>query len=285
MRGALWIVLASLVGATMTALIKHVGQRIPVVEILFVRQFIVIAILTPVLVHHRRTVFKTEVMRYHVLRGVFGAIAMTTGFTAMVHLPLAEATAISFAKTLFMTLLAIVFLGEKVGIRRWSVTIIGFIGVLIIIRPDTDNVNAYALLALLSSMFVAGIMILLKKLARTEPSATIMIYQSMFVTGLLVGPAIYFWVAPTWLELGLILIIGLLMSMMQWLMIQGLKAAEAVAVAPVEYLRLLFATAIGIVVFAEIPTVWTVAGSAIIIGSTFYTIRRNAKRKKVGEGG
>jgi len=269
----------------MAAFIKHVGQRIPVVEILFVRQLIVIGILMPVITQNRRTILKTDVLRYHLLRGVFGAIAMTAGFTAMVHLPLAEATAISFAKTLFMTLLAIVFLGEKVGIRRWSVTIVGFIGVLIIIRPDTDNVNVYALLALVSSMFVAAIMILLKKLARTEPSSTIMFYQSIMVTGLLVGPAIYFWVTPTWLEVGLILVIGLLMSMMQWLMIQGLKAAEAVAVAPVEYARLLFATIIGIVVFAEIPTVWTVTGSAIIIGSTLYTIRRNAQRKQAGESG
>ncbi|MBT6095294.1 MAG: DMT family transporter [Rhodospirillaceae bacterium] len=268
----------------MAALIKFIGQRIPVFEILFVRQLCVLVVLAPVIARTHRTIFKTKVLRFHLMRGGFAAIAMATGFTALVHLPLAEATAISFARTLFMTLLAIVFLREAVGIRRWSVTIIGFIGVMIIIRPDADNVNVYALLALLSSLFVAGIIIVLKMLSSTEPPSTIMTYQSVMVTAVMAGPAIYLWVMPTWPEVALIVVIGGLMSMMQWVMIQGLKAAEAVAVAPVEYARLLFVTIIGIVFFNEIPTAWTIAGSAIIIGSTLYTIRRNAMRKQRGDG-
>jgi drug/metabolite transporter (DMT)-like permease len=283
-RGSFWVLLASLIGAVMAALIKFIGQRIPVFEILFVRQLCVLVVLAPVIARTHRTIFKTKVLRFHLMRGGFAAIAMATGFTALVHLPLAEATAISFARTLFMTLLAIVFLREAVGIRRWSVTIIGFIGVMIIIRPDADNVNVYALLALLSSLFVAGIIIVLKMLSSTEPPSTIMTYQSVMVTAVMAGPAIYLWVMPTWPEVALIVVIGGLMSMMQWVMIQGLKAAEAVAVAPVEYARLLFVTIIGIVFFNEIPTAWTIAGSAIIIGSTLYTIRRNAMRKQRGDG-
>lgn len=279
-RGGVWVLLASLIGATMGALIKFVGQRIPVFEILFIRQLCVLAILAPVVIRSRKTVFKTKLFRLHLMRGTFAAVAMSTGFTALVHMPLAEATAISFARTLFMTLLAIIFLREVVGLRRWSVTIVGFIGVLIIIRPGTDAMNAYALLALVSSMFVAAIMIVLRKLSQVERPSTIMIYQSFFITAIMVGPALYFWVWPDWHELALILVIGTLMSNMQWVMIQGLKAAEAVAVAPVEYARLLFATLIGIVFFAEIPTVWTVTGATIIIGSTFYTIRRNAMLKR-----
>ena len=96
----------------------------------------------------------------------------------------------------------------------------------------------------------------------------------------MVGPAVYFWVIPTWQEIFIIMVIGGIMSMMQWAHIQGMKVAEAVAVTPVEYARLLFATIIGIVVFSEVPTVWTLAGSTVIIGCTFYTIHRNAIRKK-----
>lgn len=279
-RGALWVLAASLLGASMGALIKFVGQRIPVFEILFIRQLCVLAILSPVVLHNRKTVFKTKLLKFHVLRGMMSVVAMATGFTALVHMQLAEAVAISFARTLFMTLLAIVFLHEVVGVRRWSVTIIGFIGVLVIVRPGTENMNVYALFALTSAMFVAGLTIVLRKLSQIEPASTIMAYQSSFITVIMAGPAFYYWVWPTWHEIALVLVIGLLMSNMQWFMIQGLKAAEAVAVAPIEYTRLLFAGIIGIIFFAEIPTAWTLAGSAIIIGSTLYTIHRNALRKR-----
>jgi drug/metabolite transporter (DMT)-like permease len=279
-KGALWILGAALLGACMGALIKYVGRRIPVFEILFVRQCIVLAILSPVIVQNHRTVFKTKYLKLHIVRGLFAVVAMSAGFTAMVHMPLAEAVAISFARTLFMTLLAIFFLREVVGIRRWSMTIIGFIGVLVIVRPGTEHMNVYAWLALLSAMFVAALTIVLRKLSQVEPASTIMAYQSSIIAMVMAGPAFYFWVPPTWQEIAMILVIGALMSTMQWSNIQGLKVAEAVAVAPIEYTRLLFAGIIGIIFFAEIPTVWTLAGSTIIIGSTLYTIHRNALRKR-----
>ena len=278
-QGSIWIILASLFGAVMGGVIKFVGQRIPVFEILFIRQICVLLIISPLLLRNPIKLFKTNKLKLHVMRGTFAAIAMITGFTALVHLPLAEATAISFAQTLFTTLLAIIFLKEAVGIRRWSVTIVGFIGVLIIIRPSTDSINEYAILALISSLFVAGIIILLRRLAQTDNPSTIMAYQSLFVTVIMSGPAFYLWIMPTWLELALTLMIGVLMSAMQWVRIQGMKVAEAASVAPFEYIRLIFATLIGIIIFSEIPTIWTVTGSAIIIGSTLYTLKRNALRK------
>ena len=278
-QGSIWIILASLFGAVMGGVIKFVGQRIPVFEILFIRQICVLLIISPLLLRNPIKLFKTNKLKLHVMRGTFAAIAMITGFTALVHLPLAEATAISFAQTLFTTLLAIIFLKEAVGIRRWSVTIVGFIGVLIIIRPSTDSINEYAILALISSLFVAGIIIVLRRLAQTDNPSTIMAYQSLFVTVIMSGPAFYLWIMPTWLELALTLMIGVLMSAMQWVRIQGMKVAEAASVAPFEYIRLIFATLIGIIIFSEIPTIWTVTGSAIIIGSTLYTLKRNALRK------
>ena len=278
-QGSIWIILASLFGAVMGGVIKFVGQRIPVFEILFIRQICVLLIISPLLLRNPIKLFKTNKLKLHVMRGTFAAIAMITGFTALVHLPLAEATAISFAQTLFTTLLAIIFLKEAVGIRRWSVTIVGFIGVLIIIRPSTASINEYAILALISSLFVAGIIIVLRRLAQTDNPSTIMAYQSLFVTVIMSGPAFYLWIMPTWLELALTLMIGVLMSAMQWVRIQGMKVAEAASVAPFEYIRLIFATLIGIIIFSEIPTIWTVTGSAIIIGSTLYTLKRNALRK------
>jgi drug/metabolite transporter (DMT)-like permease len=206
---------------------------------------------------------------------------MLTGFTAVVHLPLAEVTAISFVRTLFTTILAILFLKEVVGVRRWSSVIVGFIGVMVIVRPEPENINAYALLAIASAFFVSSINIVMRKLSQIENSSTIMVYQSIIVTLAMAGPAIYLWVMPTWDEVFFIVVIGSLMSLMQWIFIQAFKVGEAAAIAPMEYSRLLYAAVIGIVFFAEIPTLWTLTGAVIIIASTLYTLHRNTLKKQL----
>jgi drug/metabolite transporter (DMT)-like permease len=279
-RGSLIILVASFVSVIMSALIKQVGQNIPVVEILFIRQLLVLAIISPVIIKHIDTIFLTKVFRYHFLRSAFSVVAMFTGFTAVVHLPLAEVTAISFVRTLFTTVLAIIFLKEVVGIRRWASVVIGFIGVLVIVRPDADNINAYAILAIVSALFVSGINIVMRKLSQIENPSTIMAFQSIFITLVMAGPAYYFWVTPSLEEAIFILMIGGLMSLMQWMFIQAFKVGEAAAIAPMEYARLLYAGFIGIVFFAEIPTTWTLTGAGIIATSTLYTMHRTALKKK-----
>ncbi|WP_020591593.1 DMT family transporter [Kiloniella laminariae] len=307
-RGSLLVLLAALSGACMGGLIKMIGQRIPVFEILFIRQLFAVSIIAPVVIRNWRTTFRTTLFRFHLLRGVCSGIAMSAGFTAVVHLPLAQVTAISFVRTLFTTLLAIIFLREVVGIRRWSVTIVGFIGVLIIIQPDLSSgseavgetlltleaflaatttfvqEHLYALLALTGAFFVAAVMIILRKLSQVDKPSTIMAYQYSFITLYMIGPAIWFWVPPSLTDVLIIGVIAALMSLMHWLYIQAFRVAETVAVAPMEYSRLLFATGIGIVFFGEIPTVYTLSGAAIIIASTLYTIHRNALRKRQDQG-
>jgi drug/metabolite transporter (DMT)-like permease len=279
-RGSLIVLVASLLSVLMTSLIKHVGQSIPVIEILFIRQILVVVIISPVILKNIDTVFTTRVFRFHALRGSLSVIAMLTGFTAVVHLPLAEVTAISFVRTLFTTILAIFFLKEIVGVRRWSSVIVGFIGVLVIVRPEPDNINTYALLAIASAFFVSCINIVMRKLAQIEKPSTIMAYQSIFVTLVMAGPAIYLWVTPTLDEVFFIVVIGGLMSLMQWIFIQAFKVGEAAAIAPMEYARLLYAVFIGIVFFAEVPTPWTLGGAGIIVASTLYTLHRNALKKR-----
>ncbi len=279
-RGSLIVLVASLLSVLMTSFIKHVGQSIPVVEILFIRQILVVVIISPVILKNIDTVFTTRVFRIHALRGSLSVVAMLTGFTAVVYLPLAEVTAISFVRTLFTTILAIFILKEVVGVRRWSSVIVGFIGVLIIVRPEPENINAYALLAIASAFFVSCINILMRKLSQIEKPSTIMAYQSIFVILFMAGPAIYLWVTPTLNDVFFIVAIGGLMSLMQWIFIQAFKVGEAAAIAPMEYVRLLYAVFIGIVFFTEIPTLWTLGGAGIIVASTLYTLHRNALKKR-----
>lgn len=279
-RGGLLVLLATLFITVMTAIIKLIGQKFAVVEILFIRQIFVLLFCAPVIIKNHRTVFVSEHKRIYFLRALLSAVAMITGFTAVVYLPLAEVTAISFGRTLFTTILAIVFLKEVVGIRRWTGTLVGFAGVIIIVQPDTDHINLYAVLAIISAFFVASNMIILRKVSQIDNPSTIMAYHGVLITLVMAGPAIYYWKTPDLQELAIILLAGGLMSIGQYLTIKGFKVGEAAAIAPMEYVKLLFATAIGIYFFNEIPTVWTIVGALFIVGSTLYTMHRNSVRKQ-----
>ena len=211
-RGSIWMVLSSLVFAVMATCIKLLGQDLPVIEILFFRQMFVILVVLPAIARGFPTVLVTSRWPVHLTRALLAFVAMTAGFTALVHLPLAEATAISFARTLFTTILAVVFLHEVVGWRRWTATLVGFLGVVVVARPSPEQFNEYALLALLSACFVAALQIALRSLAQTERPVTIMAYQNVCLSLLLAGPAAYLWVTPTWEQVAFLAAIGVLMS-------------------------------------------------------------------------
>ena len=278
-RGSVWLLVGGLFATVMVTGIKFVGQRLPVLEILFFRQMFVFVLLSPVLAREFPGTFRTNRLKLHLSRCAVSIVAMTTGFTAIVHLPLAEATAISFSRAMFATLLAIIILKEIVDIRRWGATIVGFLGVIVIVRPTAEGVNEYALLALFSASLVACNLIMTKSLSATERPSTIMAYHAGLLTAAYAVPAWWLWIEPTWTDMGFIVGIALLMSIVQYCMIRGYKEAEASAAQPLEYVRLIYAAAIGLVVFAEVPTVWTWSGAALIIGSSLYTIRRNTIKK------
>ncbi len=279
-RGGIFLLLAGLFTAVMSGLIKKIGQDFAIVEILFIRQICVLLIISPVILKHSRTAFKSDHKRIHLLRTAFSTIAMITGFTSIVYLPLAEAITLSFGRTLFATLLAIFILNEIVGIRRWVGTLVGFAGVLIVAHPSPDNVNIYAILAIISAFFVAANMIILRKITQIDSPLTIMSFQSVSIALIMAGPAFYYWKTPNLEELILIVMAGGLMSVAQYLTIQAFKAGEAAAIAPMEYTRLLFATVIGVLYFNELPTLWTLTGALLIIGSTLYTLHRSSIRKQ-----
>ena len=274
-RGSLWLLTGGLFATVMITGIKFAGQRLPVLEILFMRQLFLFIMLTPILAREFPGAFRTKRLKLHFTRCAVSIVAMVTGFTAIVHLPLAEATAISFSRALFATVLAVLILKELVGIRRWGATLVGFLGVLIIVQPSSDGINAYALLAIVSAALVSCNLIMTKKLTTTEKPKTIMAYHAGLLKIAYAGPCWWLWVEPTWPEVGLIIGLAGLMSAVQYCIIRGYRDAEASAAQPLEYVRLLYAAAIGFLVFAEIPTTWTWVGAALIIASSLYTMKRN----------
>lgn len=279
-RGALWILVAALFFSIGVVFIKEVGQRIHITQILLVRQGVMFLTVLPLLAGSFPGVLKTEYFSIHMARILLALVAMLTGFSAVIHIPLAQATAISFAKTFFITLFAIMFLKETVGIRRWSAALIGFVGILIMVRPDADGLNVWALAAVVGAAAAGMVMIILRYLSQFERTITIMTYQVIFIGMLMLPAAIYFWKAPTQEEWLLMLGIGITSFFGQWCNIRAFRVGEATAIASLDYTRLIYATLFGAIFFSEWPTFETFLGAFIIIGASLYTVVREAQLGK-----
>ncbi|MEP3277346.1 MAG: DMT family transporter [Stappiaceae bacterium] len=279
--GCLWTILASLLFTVMVALIKELGQNLHVAQIIFIRQMIMMLVAAPILFHSLPHSLHTNYPGLHALRIILASTAMLAGFTAVVHLPIAEATAIGFSRSFFITLLAIFFLGEVVGKHRWAATIIGFIGIIIILRPTGEGaLTYYGLLSVLAAACAAAVTITVRKLGQHESATTILSYQATFVGLVMLGPTIWYWTTPTFMEVGLLLATGLVSWAGQMSNIKAQQNGEANVLASLDYIRLLFAGFIGWYFFSEVLDIPTLIGSAIIICAALYTLRREARLRR-----
>jgi drug/metabolite transporter (DMT)-like permease len=210
--------------------------------------------------------------------------AMFGGFYSVVHLPLADATALSFTKPLFVIVLAVIVLKEKVRIRRWSATIGGFIGVLVMLRPGA-GIEPAAIVGIGAALAVAGVVIMVKDLTKTEQPIAILFYFGLVSTVIALAPALWFWQQPTWWELTLLIAIGALGAGGQGATVRSYLCGEATFVAPFDYTRLLYAGFLGWLFFAEVPDSWTWIGAGIIVASTLYIAYREAELNRQKRGG
>ena len=273
-RGGLWLLFAGIFFVAMTGLIKEAGQTIPVVQILLLRQIFMGVTVFPAIARNFPRALKTRAWKWHALRVLAALTAMVCGFTAVVHIPLADATAIAFSKSFFITIFAILLLGETVGIRRWSAIATGFLGVLVMVGP-TGAMNAfYSLLAVVGAASAGLALVSIRRLSRQDSPLTILTYQIIFV-GLAIAPfAIWFWVWPSPREWLVLVAIGIVSVIAQLANIRGFRAGEAAAIAPLDYSRLIYATLLGALAFGESPSGRTLLGAAIILAASLYTMHR-----------
>lgn len=282
-RGGLWMLLAACLFSGTVVIIKIIGSRVPIVEILFFRQLVMLLTISPMLLRNLPSALATKRPSLQILRAIAAATAMTLGFSAFIHLPLSEATAIGFSKTMFITILAIIFLKEQVGLRRWLAVIIGFAGVLIMITPSSgwstfSGFNIWSLAALGGAAAAALVMVIIRKLTQLDKSITILSYQAILVALFMAAPTLYYWVTPTLTEWFWIILLGLISLIAQAANIRAYKAGEATAVSSIDYTRLIYAALFGWLFFAEIPELSTMAGAAIIILASLYTLHRESKQ-------
>ncbi|MEO3428051.1 DMT family transporter [Pelagibius sp. CAU 1746] len=281
-RGALWMIAASLGFTVNSAVVKtlvagHAGSGgLDVFQVAFARALFSFALVLPFLLRAGPGALRTRHPGIHGLRAFSGAAAMICGFYAVGQLPLAEFMALSFTQPLFVTLLAVLVLGEAVRWRRWLATAVGFIGVLIMMRPGAAAFDPAALVALTSVFGIALAVILVKRLPAGESHTTMLTYFCLMSLGVTALPAFLTWRPPSLEQWGLLVAVGALGVASQAMIIRAYRAGEASFVAPFDYLKLLLAGLIGFYFFSELPGLWTLVGAAVIVGAAFYTARREA---------
>jgi drug/metabolite transporter (DMT)-like permease len=258
----------------MINLVRWLGEIYHPFEIVFFRNFFGLVVMLPWLARHRLGGLRTERFGLHALRGVIGLIAMTLWFTSIQLLPLAEATALSFTAPVFTTILAALILGEVMRVRRWTATICGLVGALIVLRPGAQAIDPAALLAIGTALIWGVGTIVVKLLARTEPPETIVTYLVLFLTPVSLVPALFVWQTPTLVHLAGFAALGALASVGHLCMTRAFAAADASYVAPFDYLRLPLVALTGYIIWSEVPDVWTWLGAAVIAGSALYIARR-----------
>lgn len=245
-------------------------------EAAFFRSLFGLVFSLPLLYVPGLALLRTQNFSLYLVRSLFGTLAMLTTFWALAHLPLAQAVSIGYSTPLFVTIGAVVVLGEVVRLRRWSAVLAGFIGVLIIMRPGTGQISFDTLVALAGAAMAAGSYISIKFLSRTEPADAVVIYMNLIITPLSLIPALWFWTWPDAVGWFWLVLTGLLGTMGQLCMTRAYHAGEVSALVPLNFLQLPVVVICAYFLFDQRLDPTTVLGAALIIGANIYIARREA---------
>ena len=276
-EGVLLMIFTCACFAGMSAAIRHLSAELSVFQIAFFRNAIGTLILLPFMLRIGFGSFERGRFRLFAVRAGVGIFAMWAWYSALQITPLAEAITLNFTVSLWMIPVAIIMLGERVGLRRWIATVVGFAGVLIVLQPGAETFTVGGLLAIFAALFFAISMALIRLLARTESPLAIVFYINLLMTPLSLGPALWWWETPTMEQLGWLLGIGCILTIAHFAMARALSIMEATAVVPLDFTRLPFAVAIGWFAFGEFPGKWTWIGAAFIVASAVYIAHREAR--------
>ncbi len=278
--GVALIVIGSAFFASMHAGVRFVSAQIHPFEIAFFRNVFGFLVFTPMLMRSGLMLLHTRRLGAHVGRGAINSFSMLAWFTALSLIPLADATALALAGPLFVTLGAMVFLGETVRLRRWIALGIGAAGTLVIIRPGFEEVSLGALLVLFTAFSVSGSKLIAKSLARTDPTATIVAYLTLIMMPITLIAALFVWTWPSLVQLAWLAAIGVLGSSGHLCFVKAYKFADVSAVEPITFTRLIWAALIGYLVFAEFPDLWVWIGGGMIVAATSYIAHREAVARR-----
>ena len=258
----------------MSTLVRVASADLPPLEVAFFRNLFALAAMLPWMLSSGFPGLDTSHLRLHLTRAVIGVFAMWLWFTSLALVPLADAVALSFTMPLFIVAGAAAILGEKVGLRRWSATTIGFLGMLVILRPGFTELSPVMALPVATAACWATSALILKHMSAKVRAGTSVLYMNLLMTPLSLVPAAFVWRWPHWEDYVLLAAIGLLATLAHLALARALAAADASAIVPFDYARLPFIALLAFLLFGEVAEIWTWIGAAVIAGSAFYIARR-----------
>ena len=271
---AFWMLVSAIFFAAMMGVVRHLSDTMDVFVISFWRNFFAVLLFIPWFLHAGTARLATKRLGRYAARAGFLVTSSIALFTSVSYVPLSEMTALSFTAPLFTTIAAIYFLKERAGPARWIALLVGFGGVLIIMRPGAAMFEWGAILVLISSVTFAGVVVVGKQLAATESPELMTAYLSLLSVPLSLLPALFFWTWPAPADWLWLLALGAFGTANMYGIARALKVGEASLTQPFDFLRLPTMTLVAWLAFGEGLDLWTWVGAAVILASTTYVTRR-----------
>ena len=282
-RGIFLMCVSTLGFAVMHTLIRYASAELHPVQIAFFRNVFGFLVFLPILMRSGFGFLRTERLGLHAVRGLLNIGAMLMFFYALSMVEVARVTALAFSAPIFTGILSVVFLGERFRMHRWGAIVVGFIGVLVVLRPGLIPMELGPVLVLVSSLLWATVMIIIKVMSRTESSLAIVAYMNIFLAIYSVVPALFFWQWPTPEGWWLMAAIGITGTLGQLGLSQSLAETEPTVVMPFDFLRLIWVAGLGYWFFAEVPDLFVWIGGTVIFASGFYIAWRENRARRDGD--
>lgn len=256
--------------------IRFASTELHPFQIAFFRNFFGLLFALPLLARAGRGLLRTNKLPQYLIRCTIGIVSMLAGFWSIVNLPLAQAVAISYSTPLWVTIGAVLVLHEVVRARRWTAVVLGFVGVLVIIRPGADDFTLASLVAVCAALLSGAVAISIKFLSRTEHPDAIVIYTTAIWVPMSLVPALFYWQWPSLTGWCWVAAAGFLGTMGHMCWTRAFRLGDASALTPLSFVQLPVVAVLAWLLFGEAVDRWTVIGAAVIFGSTAYIAHREA---------
>ena len=280
LKGIALILLSTVFLGTSDVTSKYLSGTLPSVEIAWIRFVVFALIMVPAMLPASPLyALRTERLGLQLMRGAALLGSSLLFISGLRYLPIAEASSTSFVSPLFVTALSIVFLSERVGLRRWIATAVGLMGVLIILRPGTSAFHVAAFFPIASALCWALTLVMTRIMSGREHVMTTMTYSAIAGVVILTALVPFAWVNPTPHDIFFGIVIGLASTLGQWIVVLAFRYGDASVLAPFSYTQLLVVSVLGFFIFREVPDAWTIIGAAFIVLSGLYTAHRERVRR------
>ena len=277
---ALLAIGATLFGSFMGAGVKLLSNELHPIIICFYRCLMGLIIITPFVARNNFKALQTDNMRLQIFRALINIISMICWFSAIGMMHFEKATALGFTTPLFTTVLAVLILGEVIRFHRTAALLLGFIGILIIIRPGYMPFEFGTILMLIASFSFSFVLIFVKKLSATDSSLTIIFYHLLYMTPAFFILSFFYWENINLSQLIIFILMGASGLLSHWCLAQAFKMSDTTFVMPLQFTKLIWASLIGLFIFSEQPDIWTWVGGVIIFISVVYITYREAFKKR-----